>query len=158
MFGPLGFQEVLFILVLALLIIGPRKLPQVARTIGRTLSEFRKASTELKRSINAEIADEELRQSDPRKLVRETFDEVKSLGADLTAPLKESGSKESESKESEVGKDPAPAKEPAAVKPGPEGSGMPDPGTPDGGTPDRAGAVSRGSIPADEPDSEPSRS
>ena len=134
MFGPLGFQEVLFILVLALLIIGPRKLPQVARTIGRTLSEFRKASTELKRSINAEIADEELRQSDPRKLVRETYDEVRSLGKDLTSPLDAPAAKT----------DPEAETEPeAGVKPE---TAAPTP------TP-AADAVSRGDLPAS--DAEP---
>jgi TatA/E family protein of Tat protein translocase len=59
MFGPLGVPEVLFILVLALLVFGPRKLPELGRTLGRAMGEFRKASTELKRSFNAEIALEE---------------------------------------------------------------------------------------------------
>lgn len=56
MFGPLGVPEILFILVLALLIFGPRRLPDVGRTLGKAMGEFRRASTELKRSINTEIA------------------------------------------------------------------------------------------------------
>ena len=60
MFGPLGFPEVIFILVLALLIFGPKRLPELGRTIGRGMAEFRKASTELKRTINTELALEEL--------------------------------------------------------------------------------------------------
>ena len=76
MFGPLGFQEVLLILALALLIFGPRELPKIGRTIGRAMGEFRKASTELKRSLNTEMIEEELRQNDPRKLVRETAKEL----------------------------------------------------------------------------------
>lgn len=71
MFGPLGLPEFLFILVLALLIFGPRKLPQIGRTIGKGLAEFRKASSDLKRTINAEMIEEELRDSDPRKTLRE---------------------------------------------------------------------------------------
>ncbi len=71
MFGSLGVPELIFIFALALLIFGPRKLPEIGRTIGRGLSEFRKASTELKRSINAEMIEEELRQSDPRKMMDE---------------------------------------------------------------------------------------
>ena len=60
MFGPLGFPEVIFILVLALLIFGPKRLPEIGRTIGRGMAEFRKASNELKRTINTELAVEEL--------------------------------------------------------------------------------------------------
>src|SRR5215218_2993247 len=56
MFGPLGFPELVFILVLALLIFGPKRLPEIGRTIGRGMAEFRKASTELKRTINTELA------------------------------------------------------------------------------------------------------
>lgn len=54
MFG-LGVQEVVLILVIALLLFGPKKLPEVGRVIGRGLGEFRRASTELQRAINTEI-------------------------------------------------------------------------------------------------------
>lgn len=70
--GSLGFPELLFIFVLALLIFGPRKLPEIGRMVGKGLAEFRKASNDLKRTINAEMIEEELRQSDPRKLLRDT--------------------------------------------------------------------------------------
>lgn len=56
MFGPLGIPEVIFIVVLALLIFGPKRLPEIGRTIGRGMSEFRKASNDLKRTINTELA------------------------------------------------------------------------------------------------------
>lgn len=55
MFG-LGVPELLFILVLALLIFGPKRLPEIGRTLGRGMSEFRKASNDLKRTINVELA------------------------------------------------------------------------------------------------------
>ncbi|MCL4839818.1 MAG: twin-arginine translocase TatA/TatE family subunit [Thermoanaerobaculia bacterium] len=55
MFGSLGFPELLFILVLALLIFGPKRLPEIGRTIGKGLAEFRRASNDLKRSIDTEI-------------------------------------------------------------------------------------------------------
>ena len=66
MFGSLGFPELLFILVLALLIFGPKRLPEIGRTIGKGLAEFRRASNDLKRSIDTEIlaADTAERRSD----------------------------------------------------------------------------------------------
>jgi TatA/E family protein of Tat protein translocase len=59
MFGSLGIWEIGFILVLALLLFGPKKLPEVGRQIGRGLGEFRRASNDLKRQLNAELALEE---------------------------------------------------------------------------------------------------
>jgi TatA/E family protein of Tat protein translocase len=56
MFGPLGFPEMLFILVLALLIFGPKRLPEVGRTIGKGMAQFRKATSDLRRTIETEIA------------------------------------------------------------------------------------------------------
>lgn len=55
MFGSLGFPELVFILVLALLIFGPKRLPEVERTLGRGMAEFRRATSDLKRSIEQEI-------------------------------------------------------------------------------------------------------
>jgi sec-independent protein translocase protein TatA len=65
MFGSLGLPEILFILVVALLIFGPRRLPEIGRTIGRALGEFRRATTDLKRTIDTEVTLEEVRQSPP---------------------------------------------------------------------------------------------
>lgn len=55
MLGSLGFQEIALILVLALLIFGPKKLPEIGRTLGRSLGEFKRATSELKRSIEQEV-------------------------------------------------------------------------------------------------------
>lgn len=53
--GPL---ELLMILLVALLVVGPRRLPEMGRTIGRSLREFRKASDEVRRSIEFDLDDE----------------------------------------------------------------------------------------------------
>src|SRR5262245_45017299 len=58
--GSLGFTEIAFIFVLALLIFGPKKLPEIGRTLGRGIAEFRKATNDLKRSINTELALDEI--------------------------------------------------------------------------------------------------
>jgi len=58
--GSLGLPEIAFILVLALLIFGPKKLPEIGRTLGKGMAEFRKATNELKRSVNTELALDEV--------------------------------------------------------------------------------------------------
>ena len=50
MFG-IGMPEMLLILVVALIVIGPKKLPDLAKSLGRAMGEFRKATSELKESI-----------------------------------------------------------------------------------------------------------
>ena len=53
--GPLGIQETIFIFVFALLIFGPKKLPELGRTIGKAMTEFRRASSELKATFDREM-------------------------------------------------------------------------------------------------------
>lgn len=53
--GPLGVPETIFIFVLALLIFGPKKLPELGRTIGKAMTEFRRASSELKATFDREM-------------------------------------------------------------------------------------------------------
>lgn len=61
MFGSIGFPELILIFVIALLLFGPRKLPDIGRSLGRALGEFRRASNDLKRTIEEEVATEDLR-------------------------------------------------------------------------------------------------
>ncbi len=53
--GPLGWQETIFIFMLALLIFGPKKLPELGKTIGKAMTEFRRASNELKSTFDREM-------------------------------------------------------------------------------------------------------
>jgi TatA/E family protein of Tat protein translocase len=56
MFGTLGGPEVFLILVVALIVFGPRKLPEMGKSLGRMIAEFRKASNEFQRTIEDEVA------------------------------------------------------------------------------------------------------
>ena len=58
MFG-LGMQELVIIMVIALIIFGPRKLPELGRSLGKSIGEFKKASNELRNTIEDEIRVEE---------------------------------------------------------------------------------------------------
>ena len=58
MFG-IGSTELLVILVVALLVLGPKNLPKIAHTLGRAMGEFRRVSTEFQRTLNTEIVFEE---------------------------------------------------------------------------------------------------
>ena len=63
MFGSLGLPELLMIFVVALIVFGPRKLPEIGKTLGKALGEFKKASDELKNTIEREVHAEELKDS-----------------------------------------------------------------------------------------------
>jgi TatA/E family protein of Tat protein translocase len=62
MFGSIGMPELVIIMVIALLIFGPRKLPELGRSLGRSLGEFRRASNELRSTLEEEIRIEETRE------------------------------------------------------------------------------------------------
>ena len=61
MFGSLGMPVLIVIFVIALIIFGPRKLPELGRSLGKSIAEFKRASNELKSTLEEEIRLEEQR-------------------------------------------------------------------------------------------------
>ena len=55
MFGTIGGPELILILLIALIVFGPRKLPDIGRSVGRMFVEFRKASNDFRRTIEEEV-------------------------------------------------------------------------------------------------------
>jgi sec-independent protein translocase protein TatA len=63
MFGSIGMPELIIIFVIALIIFGPRKLPELGRSLGKSLAEFKRASNELKSTLEEEIRIEEQKEA-----------------------------------------------------------------------------------------------
>lgn len=67
MFGSIGVPELIIILTIALIVFGPRKLPELGRSLGRSLNEFKRASNELRHTLDEEIRIEEQKSTDRQK-------------------------------------------------------------------------------------------
>ena len=83
MFG-LGMPEILLILAIALIVIGPQKLPELAKTLGRAMGEFKRSAQDLKRSIDMDT----------------TLQDVKSSPTDLKDTIKNTRHKKDDKKDS----------------------------------------------------------
>jgi sec-independent protein translocase protein TatA len=61
--GNIGFPELMVIFVVALLVFGPKRLPELGKSLGRGIAEFKKASSELQNSIEREMQNVETEAS-----------------------------------------------------------------------------------------------
>jgi sec-independent protein translocase protein TatA len=59
MFGPIGMPELVVIFVIALIIFGPRRLPELGKALGRSIAEFKRGASELRNTVEEEIRLEE---------------------------------------------------------------------------------------------------
>jgi TatA/E family protein of Tat protein translocase len=111
MFG-IGIPELILILAIALIVIGPKKLPDLAKSLGRALGEFKKATTDLKDTLNREtdITDVKKAFKDLNNDVRDTIQqgmeqaEPQSIAGpeETQEPPKESGKQESSRTETDL--------------------------------------------------------
>lgn len=78
MFGSIGLPELIVIFVIALLIFGPKKLPEVGKSVGRAIREFKKASDELRSKV-----EEEINASEIKSEIKDVQDNLKDFHGDL---------------------------------------------------------------------------
>lgn len=78
--GSIGGGEVLLILALALLLFGPRRIPEIGRTLGRTMAEFRKATRDFKLNLEREVDMEDLTSAATE--LRKTKADIKNMARD----------------------------------------------------------------------------
>src|SRR5579863_9085468 len=83
--GPVGTPELVFIFILALLLFGPKELPKIGRTVGKFMTEFRRAQTELKSTIDREMKNLE-RETGMQELAATTFQSDSSYNYDNYDP------------------------------------------------------------------------
>jgi TatA/E family protein of Tat protein translocase len=86
MFGSLGFTEILFIFIIALIIFGPRKLPELGKSLGETLGQFKRASEDFKRSWEREVEVEKKRIMEPAKPAERAGASTRAAEAAPTVP------------------------------------------------------------------------
>ena len=100
--GPLGWQETVFIFLLALLFFGPKKLPELGKTIGKALTEFRRASSELKSTWDREMVNLERENESLKDVTNSYQNEISSATYDSSydSSYYDSGYNGSESYES----------------------------------------------------------
>jgi len=78
--GQLGFSEMLVIFVVALLVFGPKKLPELGKSLGKGIREFRKATDELKSTWDEQVRDIQTPLNDVKK-------DLSNVGQDLKSDL-----------------------------------------------------------------------
>jgi TatA/E family protein of Tat protein translocase len=74
--GTLGVQEMVVIFLVALVLFGPKKLPELGRTIGKALTEFRRASSDLKATFEREMQTLDRENQSLRQMTHETANEI----------------------------------------------------------------------------------
>jgi TatA/E family protein of Tat protein translocase len=95
--GSLGWQETVFIFLLALLLFGPKKLPELGRTLGKAITEFRRASNELKATFDREMSSLERETEGLKEVTQSYHNEISSYTYDDSSSYYDSGAYSSDS-------------------------------------------------------------
>jgi len=119
MFGSIGPTELILIFVIALLVFGPKKLPEIGKSVGKALGEFKKASEEIKGRI-----EEEIQASEIRDIHKDLKDGVESLRDGIT------GLKDEVGRATDVSAPPSPAPETKELPPPDSGAAASSPAAP----------------------------
>jgi sec-independent protein translocase protein TatA len=90
MFGTLGVQEMVVIFIVALVLFGPKKLPELGRTIGKAITEFRRASNDLKSTFEREMQSLERENESLKDVTHSAAAEIQSH-SEYEYPYYESG-------------------------------------------------------------------
>ena len=120
MFG-IGLPELVIIIIVALLVVGPAKLPEVARSLGKALGEFRRLADDVKETIEQEMTVEEENKEEPgeqKEGEKEQPDAIGEKEEEKQAPEKQ--------EEGPAGVGPSPGKDPEELEKGPPGGTSPD--------------------------------
>ncbi len=90
MFGSIGIPELIVIFIIALLVFGPKKLPEVGKSVGRAIREFKKASDELRTRVEEEISASEIKSeiNEVKSDLTEFKDDLNQLQENLKKDLK----------------------------------------------------------------------
>ena len=140
MFGTLGGPELFLIFVVALIVFGPRKLPEIGKSLGKMMAEFRKASNEFRSTIESEVEAEKIRDS-----MRIDLPKVDLFPAPAVSPSQPTVTNQpAGSPEATPAHEPAPATDPAA-------SGYPDASATHAETPELTGQPAPAAVPTPAP-------
>lgn len=106
--GPVGVQEMIVIFLVALVLFGPKKLPELGKTIGKAITEFRRAQSELKSTFETHMRELEKENDSVKQLTKGVTDEIYSHYTGYDSSYYDSGA---------FGTEPKPATDAATLSP-----------------------------------------
>ena len=88
--GPFGVSEIVFLFIAALIIFGPKKLPEIGKTLGKGMREFRKATDDLKANWEDHLRDSESPVQDLQQTIHEVKADIEAAASGITSEVEAS--------------------------------------------------------------------